>query len=140
MEKRTNEAWLAELAAEAESGLRAQAIEDLRQRLQRGIYYYLSNERSDTARYASQELTQMAQDFAQDAVLRVLDNLHTFRGDSQFITWAMKIAARVAVSELRRARWKDFSLEGLTSDGEVMLSLNDAPTTAQKPIAPERFT
>jgi RNA polymerase sigma-70 factor (ECF subfamily) len=123
----------------AEPDVRDAAIDALRERLQRGLYYYLSHERSDLARYTSEELTQMAQDFAQDAVLRVLDNLQTFRGDSQFVTWAMKIAARIAVSELRRARYRDFSLEDLTSpEGEQILNL-EAFTSTQLP-APERST
>jgi RNA polymerase sigma-70 factor (ECF subfamily) len=43
----------------------------------------------------------------------VLNGLDTFEGRSQFTTWAYKIAARVALNELRRRRWRDVSLEGL---------------------------
>lgn len=139
---RTNEAWLTELVDLEHPDIRDVAIEDLRDRLQRGVYFYLSRERSDLTRYSTEDLIQMSQDFAQDAVLRILDNLHTFRGDSQFTTWAMKIAARVAVSELRRARYKDFSLDDITADGEIMVRLSNitgANTTAQ-PVAPERAT
>jgi RNA polymerase sigma-70 factor (ECF subfamily) len=96
------------------------AIEDLRQRLQRGIFYYLSRERSDLSHFSSQELTQMAEDLAQDATLRVIDNLDSFRGDSRFTTWATRIAVRVAISDLRRARYKDFSLDNLTADGDLL--------------------
>jgi RNA polymerase sigma-70 factor (ECF subfamily) len=46
--------------------------------------------------------------------LRVLANLDTFEGRSQFTTWVHKIAVRVALTELRRKRWKDVSLENLT--------------------------
>jgi RNA polymerase sigma-70 factor, ECF subfamily len=140
MSTRTNEQWLAELSDRTQPDIQAAAIESLRERLQRGIYYYLTHERSDMSQYASEDLLQMAQDFAQDATLRVLKNLDSFRGDSQFTTWAMKIGARVAVSELRRARYKDFSLENLTADGDLMLKLVENPSTSQAPLPPERET
>lgn len=133
--ERSNAQWSHDLTT---TEARDQAIEDLRTRLQRGVYYYLSRERSDLADLASEELTQMAEDFAQDATLRVLDNLGSFRGDSQFTTWAMKIAMRVAISELRRARHKDFSLDALTANSELPADLTsiagstppDRPETA----------
>ena len=53
------------------------------------------------------------EDFAQDALLRILDKLDTFRGESRFTTWAQKVAVRVAYSELRRRRWRDVSLQEL---------------------------
>jgi len=120
MVERTNEQWIADLTGAPDA--QDEALEDLRQRLQRGIFYYLSRERSDLTHLSSQELTQMAEDLAQDATLRVLDNLHSFRGDSRFTTWATKVAVRVAISDLRRARYKDFSLDGLTASDELFPS------------------
>ncbi|MFP4323303.1 MAG: RNA polymerase sigma factor [Anaerolineales bacterium] len=140
MSQRTNEEWVTQLQDNTQPDVHETAIEDLRQRLQRGIYYYLSRERSDLVRTSTEDLNQMAQDFAQDAVLRVLKNIHTFRGDSKFTTWAMKIASRVAVSELRRARYRDFSLDDITNDGEIMLHLTDAIQHNTKQNAPERAT
>ncbi|QDV38425.1 RNA polymerase sigma factor [Tautonia plasticadhaerens] len=52
-------------------------------------------------------------DLAQEATLRVLDRLDSFRGESRFTTWATAIAVRVAMTELRRARWRDVSLGGM---------------------------
>ena len=115
---RTNEQWLADLTGSTD--VQAAALEDLRERLQRGIFYYLSRERSDLSHLSNQEITQMAEDLAQDATLRVMENLGSFRGDSRFTTWATKIAVRVAISDLRRARYKDFSLDDLTADGELL--------------------
>jgi RNA polymerase sigma-70 factor, ECF subfamily len=120
---RTNDQWLAELTGP--SDVQALALEDLRQRLQRGIFYYLSRERSDLSHLSNQEITQMAEDLAQDATLRVIDNLDSFRGDSRFTTWATKIAVRVAISDLRRARYKDFSLDGLTANEELIPSTSN---------------
>src|SRR6187551_1817045 len=120
MTERTNEQWLADLTSVAD--VQAQALEDLRLRLQRGIYYYLSRERSDLTGLSNNELTQMAEDMAQDATLRVMENLDSFRGDSLFTTWATRIAVRVAISDLRRARYKDYSLDELTADGDLLPS------------------
>lgn len=116
MAERTNDQWVADLQPGAIS--REAAIADLRTRLQRGLFYYLSRERSDLADLATDEITHMAEDFAQEATLRVLDNLPTFRGDSQFTTWATKIAVRMAISEMRRARYRDFSLDALMNDSD----------------------
>lgn len=139
MSTRSNEEWLAQLSS-SQSDIQEAAIAALRERLQRGIYYYLSRERSDLNRLGRDELVQMSEDFAQDAVLRVLKNLDTFRGDSQFTTWAMKIAARVAVSELRRARYRDFSLDDLTADGELLLRVSDSVVNSTPSPPPERAT
>lgn len=137
MVDRTNEQWLADLSGPPD--IQALALEDLRQRLQRGIFYYLSRERSDLSQLSSQEITQMAEDLAQDATLRVMENLGSFRGDSRFTTWATKIAVRVAISDLRRARYKDFSLDDLTADGDLLpasaVQVNSAP-----PLGPEDET
>lgn len=124
MTDRSNEQWLAELRDEEET-VQTAALEELRKRLQRGIYFYLSQDRSDLRGLAVIELQQMAQDLAQDATLRVIDNLDNFRGESRFTTWASKIAIRLAISDLRRARYKDFSLDELTADGDLL------PTSSQ---------
>lgn len=131
---RTNEQWLEELTGEGET--QATAIEALRQRLKRSILYYLSQERSDLRDLSSQELDQMAEDLSQDATLRVMDNIHNFRGESQFTTWANRIAVRLAISDLRRARYKDFSLDDLTADGEIFPATekNNAPPNPETAV------
>jgi RNA polymerase sigma-70 factor (ECF subfamily) len=139
IKERTNEQWILELST-LESIEQDAALNDLRDYLRRGIYYYLSRERSDLSSLASNDLTQMAEDFAQDATLRILDNLDSFRGDSRFTTWAMKIGTRTAISELRRARYKDFSLEAITADGEFMVGLDQNENTNRRPPNPEKVT
>jgi len=119
MTNRSNEQWLTELRDDDET-IQTAALEELRQRLQRGIYFYLNQDRSDLRGLAVMELQQMAQDLAQDATLRVIENLDSFRGESRFTTWANKIAIRLAISDLRRARYKDFSLDELTADGDLL--------------------
>src|SRR5579864_847990 len=117
MIERTNAQWLADLTSDSDA--RDAALNDLRERLQRGLYFYLSRERSDLASLAPEEIQRMTDDFAQDATLRVLDNLASFRGDSQFTTWAMKVAVRIAITELRRSHYRDYSLDTLTANGDL---------------------
>jgi RNA polymerase sigma-70 factor (ECF subfamily) len=138
MPERTNEQWLADLRSEGST--RAEALSDLRERLERGLFYYLSHDRSDLSDRSSEEIQQMAQDFAQDALLKVIDNLDTFRGESMFVTWASKIAARVAISELRRARYRDYSLDYLTAEGEVMPSITSLAISPEDSPQPEDVT
>jgi RNA polymerase sigma-70 factor (ECF subfamily) len=134
MTERTNEQWLDELRGELE--IQQAALEDLRKRLHRSIYYYLSQDRSDLRDLAPKELQAMAADMAQDAVLRVIENLASFRGESRFTTWANKIAVRLAISTLRRARYKNFSLDDLTKDGDFLAAetslVSDAPPNPER--------
>jgi RNA polymerase sigma-70 factor, ECF subfamily len=137
---RTNEAWLALLRhPDNDNPDHASALIELRDRLQRSIYFYLSHERSDLSDRSTQDLTQMADDMAQDATLRVIENLASFRGDSRFTTWAAKIAVRLAISDLRRARYRDFSLENITADGEFVPE-NATSVSGTPPLGPETST
>lgn len=131
--ERSNEEWVAQLT---NPETQAQALHDLRLRLQRSLLYYLAQERSDLRHLPPSEQEHLAQDFAQDATLRVLQNLSYFRGESRFTTWANKIAVRLAISELRRARYKDFSLDDLTTNGEFLSANTNLVGSA--PPNPER--
>jgi len=101
--ERSNEEWIAALSQSGPE--RDAALEDLRVLLVRGLGYALS----DRSNVRQSDL----EDFAQDALLKILAGLDTFRGESRFTTWAHKIAVRVAFTELRRRRWRDVSLDGL---------------------------
>ncbi|MCY3864652.1 MAG: sigma-70 family RNA polymerase sigma factor [Chloroflexi bacterium] len=116
---RSNGEWIAALQS-PDDAAQSEALAELRQRLRRSIFFYLSQDRSDLRGLAAHELAQMAEDLAQDATLRVMDNLASFRGESRFTTWATKVAIRLAISDLRRARYKDFSLDELTADGDLL--------------------
>jgi RNA polymerase sigma-70 factor (ECF subfamily) len=101
--ERSNQAWLEDLRGADKD----RAIADLREILSKGLFFALVN------RVPRNQLDALIDDFVQDALLKVLDNLDTFRGEAKFTTWAQKIAVRVAFTELRRQRWKDISLEDL---------------------------
>jgi RNA polymerase sigma-70 factor (ECF subfamily) len=113
MTTRTNEAWLADLRATGEA--KSLALEDLRAVIQKGLPYALS-------RWLSPDLPQfnsLVDEVTQETLLRVLDQLGTFEGRSQFTTWVHKIAVRIALTELRRKRWRDSSLDELTENEDA---------------------
>src|SRR5262249_17275367 len=64
------------------------------------------------------------EDVVQDSLLRILERLPQFEGRSRFLTWAMSIAIHLALSELRRQRWKDVSLD------EVIAGADHPPVRA----------
>lgn len=106
---RDNESWLRDLSSGA-SG-RDQAIADLRRYLLRVVLVYLLHRRAELARLSFEEARQLAEDWAQLATLKVLDEMDGFRGDSRFTTWAYRIAINVASADLRRRRWTERSLD-----------------------------
>jgi RNA polymerase sigma-70 factor, ECF subfamily len=113
MTARTNEVWLSDLRTNGE--VRSRALEDLRAVIQRGLPYALS-------RWLSPDQPQfgaLVEEVTQETLLRVLDQLDTFEGRSQFTTWVHKIAVRIALTELRRKRWRDSSLDELTENEDA---------------------
>ncbi len=109
MVDRSNEQWITALS-QPKTDEYDMALEDLRAILVRGLGYALA----DRSNVRDNDL----EDFAQDALLKLLKGLHTFRGESRFTTWAHKIAVRVAFTELRRRRWRDVSLDQMTESRE----------------------
>jgi RNA polymerase sigma-70 factor, ECF subfamily len=107
MQKRTNEQWLADLHDSGNPYDRA--LEDLRQFILAGLPAALSG----WLPVSDAQFDALAEEVAQETVLKVLSHLDTFEGRSQFTTWVYKIAVRIALTELRRRRWKDVSLESL---------------------------
>ena len=110
---RTNEAWLADLRANGES--RNAALEDLRSIIQKGLPYALSRWLPPD----QPQFNSLVEEVTQETLLRVLDQLDTFEGRSQFTTWVHKIAVRIALTELRRKRWRDSSLDELTENEDT---------------------
>ena len=113
MPSRTNEAWLSDLATPGPA--REAALEDLRVIIQKGLPYALSRWLSPD----QPQFNSLVEEVTQETLLRVLDQLNTFEGRSQFTTWVHKIAVRIALTELRRKRWRDSSLDELTENEDV---------------------
>jgi RNA polymerase sigma-70 factor (ECF subfamily) len=101
MRERTNEQWLAELRGSNPD----EALADLYDLLVRGLSAALGG-RADG-------VDASIGDFAQEALIKIVSNLDSFRGESRFTTWAQKIAMNVALTELKRRRWRDVSLQDL---------------------------
>jgi len=124
--ERDNEAWLSNLRDG--SPHQTEAIKDLLRYLKRGVMAYLRS-RSDLNYLADVELGQMSQDFTQEALLKIQANLDNFQGKSKFTTWASKIAANHTISELRRAKWRDYSLDAMTESGTSLQEILTPPSS-----------
>ncbi len=107
---RTNEQWLRDLRTDGPQ--QASALEDLRSYLLRALPGALK-------RYGAVP-EELLEDVVQDALIRTLDQLDNFEGRSRFTTWVTSITVRVALTELRRRRWKDVSLDDLVAGGQLV--------------------
>lgn len=123
--ERTNKDWIKELG---QPGLEQEtALADLRTIIMNGLPFALSPYRSP----ADPQYDDLIEEAAQDTLIRVLDKLETFEGRSKFTTWVHKIAVRIALTELRRKRWQDISLESVleteTGEMDLELAIDDKP-------------
>jgi RNA polymerase sigma-70 factor, ECF subfamily len=121
MRERTNEQWLADLRGVNPD----EALADLYDLLVRGL-------RAALRSYGG-GVDANIEDFAQEAMIRITGNLDSFRGESRFTTWALKIAMNVALTELKRRRWRDVSLQDLLARHEANDSgLSDTQLTPEQ--------
>ena len=106
---RDNETWLAHLGGTGSD--QQEALSDLREALLRGLRLALSQRAGvDDA---------FLEDVVQDALVRILERLPQFEGRSRFLTWAMAVAIRVAMSALRRRKWGDVSLDEVVAETDL---------------------
>ena len=122
MRERTNEQWLAELRGPNPG----KALAELYDLLVRGLKTALGSYRGGVEANVG--------DFAQEALIKITGNLDSFRGESRFTTWAQKIAMNVALTELKRRRWRDVSLQDLFAQREAA---DRGPATTQ--LTPEEL-
>ena len=115
MLNRDNAQWISDLKAGGQE--QASALEDLHAIVLSGLPYALRGWLEPT----HSEFDTLAEEVAQETLLRVLDRLDTFEGRSKFTTWVYKIAVRLGLTELRRRRWRDVSLEKMTGDESEMV-------------------
>lgn len=102
----TNKEWVELLQGSPDE----RAVKELRRLLIQGLKPALHS-------YVDRELDQFVEDVAQDGIIKILDNIETFRGESKFMTWAMKIAVREGLTVLRRKRWDNVSLDRIKEQG-----------------------
>jgi RNA polymerase sigma-70 factor (ECF subfamily) len=106
VKERSNDQWLAALRGPK----RDEALAELRAVLMRGLRGALGEQ--------ANRVEPSVEDFAQEALIKILGNLDSFRGECRFSTWAQKICVRTAFAEMRRSRWRDISLEEVISRPE----------------------
>lgn len=106
---RDNETWVYQLRGDG--SVQQAALSDLREALLRRLRRALSDRSRDDPSFL--------EDTVQDSLIRILDRLGQFEGRSRFLTWATAIAIRVAMSELRKRRWKDVSLDAAIADADI---------------------
>ena len=106
--ERTNQEWIREL--KLPSPQCDAALAELRARLLASLGRAFAGRRSDVE-------AGMLEDLVQESLLRIGGRLDSFRGESRFLTWATKVAVSLALTEFRRRRWRDVSLEGLELRG-----------------------
>lgn len=115
-----DEAWVRRLKSE-DSAQRDAAIDRLRVLLVRAL------NRTLTVRYGTEVPVD---DIVQDALVKILDSIDQFAGRSRFSTWAITVATRVGLTELRRKRYRDVSLD--TEEGStIVAALSDEADSAE---------
>ena len=103
VKERSNDEWLAALRGPYSD----EALAELRVVLMRGLRAALGGQ--------ANRVESSIEDFAQEALIKILGNLDSFRCECRFTTWAQKICVRTAFAEMRRSRWRDVSLEEVIS-------------------------
>jgi RNA polymerase sigma-70 factor (ECF subfamily) len=106
LKERSNDEWLAALRGPKKD----EALAELRAVLVRGLKGALGGQ--------TKSVEPSVEDFAQEALIKILGSLDSFRGECRFTTWAQKICVRTAFAEMRRSRWRDVSLEEAMSRPE----------------------
>lgn len=120
----SNEQWLASLNGSSQKS--EMALAELRKILECGLRAVFRD---------SSEIHDVnVDDWVQDGLERIMNNLDSFRGESRFTTWALRIAINVAYSDLRRARYRNVSLDAV----RVPRKIFSVREVARKEDDPER--
>jgi RNA polymerase sigma-70 factor (ECF subfamily) len=106
LQERDNQQWME--ALQADGPQRDAALSDLRGLLLVGLRAGLKS-RPDF-------VESILEDVVQEALIRILRSLAQFQHRSRFVTWATAVAIRVGLTELRKRKWRDVSLEKLVAD------------------------
>ncbi|HSD82319.1 MAG TPA: sigma-70 family RNA polymerase sigma factor [Anaerolineae bacterium] len=136
MAGRSNEQWIRALS-ERSTEAQGAALQDLHDFLLRAVLTYLAAQRGELGGWSQGDVRGLAEDLAQDALVEITRSLTSFRGDSKFTTWAYRFVINRAVSELRRQRYRNISLDRLRE--EQGGSLFQAVITDREKIEPEQL-
>jgi RNA polymerase sigma-70 factor (ECF subfamily) len=83
-----------------------EAIAELHELLLRAARFEVGRRRAALSHVRGEELDDIAQQAADDALMAVLAKLDTYRGASRFTTWAYKFALLEAAVRLRKLAWQ----------------------------------
>lgn len=126
--------WLR--ALHAEDGTRDAAIARLHALLLRAAHFEVNRRRSTLPHLRGNELEDIAEEAAADALMSVLRRLDDFRGASRFTTWAYKFALLEAAVKLRKRAWqgREIPLEPEGWDAFSSASLGPAAASEQNEL------
>jgi len=125
---RSNAEWLKDL--EDAGAAQANALEELRA--------YLVKALPGALRSHGPLGDAFVEDVVQETLMRALAHRSEFEGRSRFTTWATTIAVRVAMTELRRRRWQDVSLEEVLEGAAPPRSLEPDPAASPEQATEQR--
>lgn len=131
----TNEEWVEFLSEPVDN----KAVKKLKKILIKGLKPAL-------IKYVDREPGRFVEEVAQEALLKILDSVETYRGIGKFNIWAMKIAVREGLAILRREKWKNTSINDLknpNSDSDLGEIYSDTFATcdsdSKTAIAPKKI-
>ena len=130
---RSNAEWLTALRSSGAE--QAAAITELRAYVLRAALYSLRRRRGSLSRLASTEISKLAEDCAQDALLAILQHLDEFRGESRFTTWVYSFAVNMALLAARREGWKTVPLDKVVDNPR----LDEWTGEGRAPADPQRL-
>ena len=115
--------WVERLKGEPD--VREAALLELRGILLRGLTQSMS------VRYGG---GYQAEDVVQEALIKILNSLDQFGGRSKFTTWAMTVATRIGISEMRRKHYQDVSIEAFQGDdsAKIEIAVDDNDSSEDK--------
>jgi RNA polymerase sigma-70 factor (ECF subfamily) len=119
--------WLRSLRAEGAT--RNEAIERLHALLLRAARFEAARRRKHMP-HVRDELEEIAQEAAGDALISVLARLDDFRGESRFTTWAFKFAVLETAVKLRKRAWQGRELPLEPEAWNLFSSVTFAPDAA----------
>jgi RNA polymerase sigma-70 factor, ECF subfamily len=134
--------WLRDLRAEG--AVKDQAVARLHALLVRAARFEVARRRATLPHLRGNDLDDVANQAADDALMSVLRRLDDFRGASRFTTWVYKFALLEAAVKLRKRAWQGremplepetwglFASTGLDPEAEVEQS--ELLTTLQRAI------
>jgi RNA polymerase sigma-70 factor (ECF subfamily) len=126
--------WLSSLRAEGAT--RDDAIARLHALLLRAARFEVARRRPSLPHLRGNELDDIANEAADDALLSVLKRLDDFRGASRFTTWVYKFALLEAAVKLRKRAWqgREIPLETETWDLFSSVGLGPAEEVEQSEL------